>query len=328
MKDRKFDHIELADNAQVHKNKIDNRFNYEPMLNIHPNKRHSLQTTFLNKKLGAPLWISSMTGGSKRSKSINHNLAMAANKFKLGIGLGSCRSLLDSDSFIDDFNIRKILGDDLPLYANLGIVQVEELVISNKLFLLKEIVSKLSADGLIIHVNPLQEWFQQEGDRITRPPIETIKYVLDYVNFPIIVKEVGQGIGPKSLKALMQLPLAAIEFGAFGGTNFAKLELLRSEMSDTPLALVGHSASEMVEIINKLVVELGSKLSCNEYIVAGGIDSYLDGYYLTQKLVPNAIFGQAYKFLSYAANDYNLLTEMIARNLANLKMAQNYLEAK
>ena len=168
MKNRKLDHIKLAENAQVDKKTMDTRFNYEPMLNIHPDKTDSLETTFLNKSLGAPLWISSMTGGSERSKLINHNLARAAKEFRLGIGLGSCRSLLQSDNFIEDFNIRKTLGDDLPLFANLGIVQVEELVTSKKLSLLNEVVSKLSADGLIIHVNPLQEWFQEEGDRIKK----------------------------------------------------------------------------------------------------------------------------------------------------------------
>ena len=54
----------------------------------------------------------------------------------------------------------------------------------------------------------------------------------------------------------MNLDIAAIEFGASGGTNFAKLELLRNENGDAAhheeLANIGHSAEEMVGFVNNL----------------------------------------------------------------------------
>jgi isopentenyl-diphosphate delta-isomerase len=116
---------------------------------------------------------------------------------------------------------------DQPLYINLGIAQIEQLLNNNDSVRIKELINKLDADGLIIHVNPMQEWLQPEGDRFRQSPIDTIKRVIDIADFKIIVKEVGQGMGPASLKSLLALPLEAIDFAANGGTNFALLEILR-----------------------------------------------------------------------------------------------------
>ena len=106
------------------------------------------------------MWVSSMTGGTAWAKTINHNLARACKDFGMGMGLGSCRSLLHSNDTFSDFNVRPFIGEDLPLYANLGIAQVEELLERGQLRKVKELVDKLEADGLIIHINPLQEWLQ------------------------------------------------------------------------------------------------------------------------------------------------------------------------
>ena len=114
-----------------------------------------------------------------------------------------------------------------------------------------DMINLLRCDGLFIHVNPLQEWFQPEGDRLKHPPLEIIKEVLNQLNIPVIVKEVGQGMGRESLKALMGLPLAAIEFAAFGGTNFARVEMMRRPSVDhelfEPLVYVGQTAKEITK---------------------------------------------------------------------------------
>jgi isopentenyl-diphosphate delta-isomerase len=95
MSDRKKDHIELAQSAQI--KKLNDGFYYEPMLSAHPTEVTDISINFLGKRLLAPLWVSSMTGGTQKAKLINTNLAKAANQFGLGMGLGSCRSLLNSD---------------------------------------------------------------------------------------------------------------------------------------------------------------------------------------------------------------------------------------
>ena len=92
------------------------------------------------------------------AKKINHNLATLAGEFGLGMGLGSCRSILDSDDYLSDFDVRSIIGDDLPLFANLGISQVETLLLENKVYKIESLLESIKADGLIIHINPFQEF--------------------------------------------------------------------------------------------------------------------------------------------------------------------------
>lgn len=330
---RKRDHIQLAFEAQIASSALDNRFYYEPLLAAHPSTTDDTSFEFLGKTLHTPLWVSSMTGGTEYAGRINHNLARAAQEFGFGMGLGSCRGLLTSDEYLADFDVRDIIGEELPLYANLGIAQLETLLEEKKTHLITELVNKLRVDGLIVHVNPFQEWLQPEGDHFKQPPLDTICRLLDaFPELPFIVKEVGQGMGRRSLEALLKLPLAAIDFAANGGTNFAKLELLRSTPQQqqiyAQLANVGHSAVEMVHLTNDLVAELGDKCRCQQIIVSGGIRDFLDGYYCIQKLNVSAIYGQASAFLKYARGEYNELKAYTETQVEGLKLANNFLTVK
>ncbi|MBC8046786.1 MAG: type 2 isopentenyl-diphosphate Delta-isomerase [Fimbriimonadaceae bacterium] len=328
---RKKDHIELAFQSQVENVQNDPRFYYEPLLSEHPTSI-SLQKTFVGRKLQMPLWISSMTGGTQLAGKINHNLAKACNEFGIGMGLGSCRRLLYDDTFFNDFNLRPVIGKDLPFYANLGIAQIEKSIADNQVDEIKKLVDKLQADGLIIHVNPMQEFLQPEGDRFKNPPLHTIQQFLNLVDFPVIVKEVGQGMGPESLKALLQLPIVAIDFGAYGGTNFSKVELLRSSdeknIAFDNLMYVGHTAQDMINFVNDAINELGEKVLCKEIIVSGGIKNFLDGYYYMHKLNLNSIYAQGSAFLKYAQNSYEELKTYIESQRDGLALCGAYLKVK
>ena len=329
MEDRKKDHINLAFQSQTPKNLLDNRFNYEPMLAAHPTELKPF--SFLGKNFQAPLWASSMTGGTKLASKINRNLATACKEFGFGMGLGSCRAILDDNTHFADFDMRDIIGNDLPLYANLGICQVEQLIESKNHHKITELVKRLRADGLIVHVNPIQEWIQPEGDRIKHPPIETITRLLDLIQFPLIVKEVGQGIGPNSLYELLHLPLAAIEFAAYGGTNFAEIERLRDGSANQqliePLSRIGTDAYQMLDFVNSIYSE-DKQILCKQIIISGGIKSYLDGYYLLKKSSLSAVYGQASSFLAYAKEDYEQLRTYVASQIKGLEMAYAYLKIK
>ena len=329
---RKRDHIELAFKSQIEEGKLDQRFYYEPLLSAHPVKNAWPSFSFLGKTMRAPIWVSSMTGGTELAHTINHNLARACKDFGMGMGLGSCRSLLNSDEYLKDFNIRSLIGDDLPLFANLGIAQVEKLVLENKTQLAKDLVDKLQADGLIIHINPMQEWLQPEGDRFTQAPIQTIEQFMERCDIPIIVKEVGQGMGYESLKILFQLPIKALDFAANGGTNFARLELLRSDPVKQSiyqqLAFVGHSAEDMVDLSNRIIKELGNKVKCEQVIISGGIKNFLDGYYLINKLATPSVYGQASSFLKHARGTYQELYEYTDAQVQGLELANSFLKLK
>lgn len=330
---RKRDHIELAFNAQVASGELDKRFYYEPLLAAHPDENSLNPIEFLGKTLRVPIWVSSMTGGTEWARTINHNLAQACREFGMGMGLGSCRALLYSDETLPDFDVRSEMGDALPLYANLGIAQVEQLLATNGLYRIQNLLDKLQADGLIIHVNPLQEWLQPEGDRFKQPPLQTITTVLEKIgSISLIVKEVGQGMGYESLKTLLQLPLAAIDFAASGGTNFSKLELLRSDKTKqaiyNELAFVGHTAEDMVLMVNQLKEELGEKVACQQVIISGGVKNFLDGYYLINKLQFPCVYGQASSFLQHARGTYEELREHVKAQVQGLQLASAFLRAK
>lgn len=325
---RKLDHLDLAFLSQV--SDTDNRFYYEPVLRAHP--LHELtQKNFLGKTLNTPIWVSSMTGGASHAKTINENLAKACGKYGMGMGLGSCRIILDNDDYLSDFKVRKWIGDDRPLYANLGIAQIEDLVFKGGIGKIKTLIDRTEADGLIVHINPLQEWLQPEGDFIGRSPLETLSELIDKTDLKIIAKEVGQGMGPKSLHALMQLPLAAIDFGAHGGTNFSMLEMSRgdalSKEAFEPVPRLGHKAEEMVDFVNGFLSK-NQNFACSEFIISGGVQNFLDGYYLTHKLDANSIYGQASVFLKYAKDSAELLFDYVETQIKGLQMAEAFLTLK
>jgi len=332
--DRKKDHIDLAFKSRpTEKIGLDN-FTYEPMLSAHPEYLSHPKQEFLGFEFRLPFWISSMTGGTERAKLINENLAKGAEEFGLGLGLGSCRPLLSDDKRFDDFDIKKFMPTR-PLFTNFGIAQLEELVARNSLGEIDHITKSLNADGIIIHVNPLQEWGQPEGDRFKKPPLDTIKSVLAKSDFPLIVKEVGQGFGPKSMKSLMELPLAAIEFGAYGGTNFTILELARLSRSlsgkksdKEDFGHIGHDALEMIDFANEILNASDSDLKCREFIISGGVSSGMQGFILNESLRSNSVVGMAASFLKHAMGEYSELQTYMLELRSEYLLASAYIKRK
>ena len=203
-KDRKLEHIQMAFDSQTGFPEQDRRFIYEPLLAAHPEK-DSQPFSFLGKQMRAPLWVSSMTGGTGVAKNINRNLAQACREFGLGMGLGSCRKILFDKTYWEDFDVREQIGSDQPFWANLGVAQIEQLLAKKEEQAIVDLIGNLRADGLIVHVNPLQEWFQPEGDHLTQPPLKTIQQLMSRIQVPLIVKEVGQGMGRESPARVAQI---------------------------------------------------------------------------------------------------------------------------
>jgi isopentenyl-diphosphate Delta-isomerase len=328
--DRKNDHLELALSSQADNLSADPRFHYEPMLGSF-SKGVIVPFPFLGKTMRNPLWISSMTGGATHARKINLNLAKACREFGLGMGLGSCRILLEDKKYFPDFNMRDEIGDDLPFYANIGIAQLERMIRDKEEERIPELVSDLRADGVIIHVNPIQEWLQEEGDVLEVPPLETIEKFLSLTKLKVIVKEVGQGMGQESIRRLLEIPIEALELAAFGGTNFATLELKRktSAMKELyePLSRIGHPAGEMIGIINRHAMT-NDRSGCRQIIISGGIHSFLDGYYNMSVCRLPSIYGQASGFLRHALGNYEELQTYIAGQINGLVFARAYLKVK
>jgi len=328
--DRKRDHIELAFNAQTPADWLDDRFYYEPAWSEHPKPEQLIPFNLGVKTLAYPIWVSSMTGGTLKARLINQNLARACREFGLGFGLGSCRKIVDEPESFPDFDMRDFIGSELPFFANLGVAQVEDWMSKGETEKIHTVVKQLQADGLIIHLNPFQEFLQPEGDVFKARPIDTITRFIEQFEYPVIVKEVGQGMGPSSLKALLELPLLAIEFGAFGGTNFSMLEIQRQaghlQEELLPLTRIGHTALQMVDYCNAIFEQ--TTVRCHHLIISGGVKNFLDGYYLIQKSKLPAIYGQASGFLAHAQGDYENLRSYVKNQLRGLQLAHAFLKVK
>lgn len=328
MENRKKDHINLALKSSSQTVQKDHRFFYEPVLHSFPNKPPA-PFTLAGKLMQYPFWISSMTGGTKMARIINNNLAQLSNEFKLGMGLGSCRIILDNEKHLPDFDMRPVIGESQPLFANMGIAQLEQMTKQDRINELHDLVALLKADGMIIHINPMHEFFQPEGDHLEYSPLETLENYLKTTTYPVIAKEVGQGMGPQSLEKLLKMPLEAIEFGAFGGTNFAKVEMERDPNAKNalfePLSLIGHTALEMTQMANEIKTNHKESLKTHKLIISGGVKNFLDGYYLTTLSKMPAAFGMASAFLKYATGDYTTLKAFTRDQIKGYVMAQTYL---
>jgi isopentenyl-diphosphate delta-isomerase len=131
------------------------------------------QTLFLGKLLGAPLLISSMTGGTEEAKTINFRLAEVAQQYKLAMGVGSQRVAVENPQVADTFNVRS-LAPDILLFANIGAVQLNY---SYGVDQCRRVVDICQADALILHLNPLQECIQPNGDTNFRGLLDKIEFV-------------------------------------------------------------------------------------------------------------------------------------------------------
>jgi isopentenyl-diphosphate delta-isomerase len=320
IKTRKQDHIDLAANSVVTSQSRLTNLEYEPLFGVHPTGENK-SFSFLGKRLKAPLWISSMTGGSTEAGAINKRLAIIAGEFGLGMGLGSCRAFLEDPSTFEDFNLRPLLGDDVPFFANIGIAQLESMLSNGEEEKISAMVDKLCADGIVLHINPLQEWLQPEGDRYQKPVIETLQEYFEKVELKTIVKEVGQGMGPRSLKALLGMPVDCIEFAALGGTNFSKLEIQRADCKFwSTLAHVGHTAEEMVEFVNEITSNTEK-----EFIISGGVKDFIHAYELMSTMRSKSIVGMAGAFLRPARESEEALRTFTRNFILGLQMAEQWL---
>ncbi|MCC6814888.1 MAG: type 2 isopentenyl-diphosphate Delta-isomerase [Saprospiraceae bacterium] len=330
MSNRKNDHIQLAIQSGIPAIAQDLRFDYDPIIAAHPSEKDIWSVQWGKYALNYPIWISSMTGGAEFAKEININLAKLCSDFKLGMGLGSCRKIIEKPESIPDFQVRKHIGSQ-PLFANLGIAQCEQWLNSGQQKFIQQIIEITEADGLILHINPLQEWMQPEGDKIIEPPMNTIKRMLDQFSLPIIVKEVGQGMSKSALLELSKLPLAGIEFGAFGGTNFSLLEMIRAQDSSKsvyePICNIGHTAEEMVQYMNQIKTE-ETNINCEQIIISGGIKNFLDMYYLLCQTNSNAIVGLASSLLKPALESYESLKQYFTLQIQGLLLAKSYLKLR
>lgn len=184
-----------------------------------------LTQTLFNKNISLPILISSMTGGTPEAFKINQILAQAAEKFGLAMGVGSQRAAIENNTLIETFNVRKFAPNIL-LFANLGAVQLNY---GYGIDECKRAVEMINADSLILHLNPLQEAVQPEGDTNFSGLLKKIEIICRHLPVPVVVKEVGWGISDALVKQLATVGVAAFDVSGAGGTSWSQVERFRSQ---------------------------------------------------------------------------------------------------
>jgi isopentenyl-diphosphate delta-isomerase len=183
-----------------------------------------LESEIFNRRLDAPILISSMTGGTDQAGRINRTLAEAAQDSKIAMGLGSQRAAIENPNLQSTFQVRQYAPDIL-LFANLGAVQL------NYGYGIKECqlaVDMIDADALILHLNPLQEAVQPEGDGNFSGLLAKIEEVCEKLSVPVIVKEVGWGFSENTARQLAAAGVSAIDVAGAGGTSWSQVEMHRT----------------------------------------------------------------------------------------------------
>jgi isopentenyl-diphosphate Delta-isomerase len=236
--------------------------------------RHiDLSTQFLGASLRAPILIGAMTGGAELSGTINKNLAAAAQRLGLGMMLGSQRIMLDSalgEHAAASFTVRDVAPDVL-LFGNIGLSQLTAAAVSD----ISNALKRVEADALAVHTNPLQEAVQRDGDNDFSGSMDRLRDVAGALEYPVLLKEVGHGIGAAAVAELMgpsdEPPVAAIDVAGAGGTSWSRVEQLvrYGELRYPDLADWGIPTA-------RAVVEVRQALPIIPLVASGGIRTGMD----------------------------------------------------
>ena len=176
---------------------------------------------FLGKTLSFPLLISSMTGGDHELvRKVNTNLAIAAEQCQVAMGVGSQRVMFSSPDAAESFNLRKFAPSTV-LMANIGAVQLNYGMSVDQI---QQAIDLLQADALFLHLNPLQEAVQPEGDTNFSGLTQAIGQLQKVLTVPIILKEVGSGLSPADIEAGLQQQIRYFDIAGSGGTSWSRIE--------------------------------------------------------------------------------------------------------
>jgi isopentenyl-diphosphate Delta-isomerase len=273
-----------------------------------------ISTTFLKRKFSAPIIIDSMTGGAPEAAKINGRLGELAEKYGFAMGLGSQRAGLESKELAETYSIARKNAPSAFLIANIGGAQLAKgLTIDN----IKKIIDMIQADALIIHLNPLQELIQPEGEPKYKGVFSKISEISGALDVPVIVKEVGAGISKEVAVKLEVAGVSAINVAGAGGTSWAGVEKLRAEASNNDLKIhLGEifwdwgipTATSLIEVKKTVKVPI---------IASGGLRN---GMEMAKCIVLGAsMCAMAYPFLLKAAESKEQLFNFADTVIAELK---------
>jgi isopentenyl-diphosphate Delta-isomerase len=280
-------------------------------------------TTFLRKRFSAPIIIDSMTGGTDEATVINSRLGELAEKYGFGMGLGSQRAGLKSEELAATYSVTRKNAPNAFLIANIGGAQLAKGFTIDEA---KKIVKMIKANALVVHLNPLQELVQPEGEPRYKGVLAKISELAKGIDVPVIVKEVGAGISKEVAIKLEMADVSAINIAGAGGTSWAGVEKLRAESAKDDLKKhLGDvfwdwgipTAASLIEVRRAVKLPL---------IASGGLRNGLE---VAKCIVLGAsMAAMAYPFLRTAAHSRESLFAFADTILAELKSTMFLVGAK
>jgi len=230
---RKDEHLDIVLTAEAARNQMpsafaDVRFEHNALPEIDL-ADIDLSASFLGRRLAAPLLVSSMTGGPAKAEALNRHIAEACGQLGLAFGVGSQRIALEGQGAAGFGRDLRAAAPDAVILANFGAAQLKAWPGAE---MAERAIDMIDADGLIIHLNPLQEAVQAGGDTDWSGLLSRIDAICRACPRPVIVKEVGAGISANLARRLVDAGVTAIDVAGLGGTNWAIVEAARAPTAD------------------------------------------------------------------------------------------------
>lgn len=296
---RKFEHIKICLNEDIGFKKKTTGFEEVELLHHalpELNFEHiDLKTKIFGREFDYPILINSLTGGHQESIKINRTLAQMAAEFNIPMELGSQRAALENEKLIETYRVAREISDKVFLIGNIGGAQ---LINTYGIAEIEKCIEMIDANAFAIHLNPLQEVLQKEGDLNYLGLLEKIKEIKKQLKIPLIIKETGNGLEQEDLQALKSIGIEYVDVGGAGGTSWAAIESFRST-KDSILANIAQSFKEWG--IPTVVTTILAKSMGFKVISSGGIRSGID---IAKAIACGAeLTGLAHPFLKHAYSE-------------------------
>lgn len=256
---RKDDHIKYGYETKVTKNAFDDVILEHVSLPTFDLDDVDLKSSFLGYETNYPVYINAMTGGSKLALEINKSLAIYAKTFNIPLVLGSQSAALKDIKLKDTYKVARDVNADGIIISNISA--------NYNLQDANRAVKMVKANGLSIHINLIQELVMAEGDRTFSHWPSNIHEIVTNATYPVLVKEVGFGMSKQTLTKLKALGVKYIDVSGKGGTNFAVIERLRKQGSNTMFDDIGISTVDAIKNARELRLDV---------YASGGIRNALD----------------------------------------------------
>ncbi|HIJ15302.1 MAG TPA: type 2 isopentenyl-diphosphate Delta-isomerase [Methanosphaera sp.] len=305
--DRKLAHLEICKNNDVEHHVTTGFEDIELVHRTLPEVNFDdIDTSIdlLGNTLDSPLIISAITGGHEASKEINKNIAIATESTGIAMGVGSQRAGITHEELTDTFTVVRDYAHESMIIGNIGAPQVDYA---------PKAIEMLDCDALAVHLNPLQEIIQPEGDINAKGYVESIKEICSETNIPIIAKETGAGIDGRDARILEKIGVDAIDIQGVGGTSWAAVETYRAENPDLGNLFWDWGIPTAVSTIEVL------ENTSLPVISSGGIRNGLEAAKAIS-LGADCV-GMALPFLKYAYESPELIEEKINQFTRELKTA-------